>query len=668
MSPESDPQALTQLRRLIDQLLDGELSIEDRLRLEQLICSSEACSDYYVQTMHLVAEMSRCSLPPMQLSSFVPTNATELQDELFALGDQVEVIASLLGQSTPPAAAANRLGQIAEMLRSAGTEASEASRSLVVPRSVQRKTSRQQDTRSRLAMFGAAMLLLGLASGWIISQTTDQKHTLVAQSSEDTLVLTPAAYLTSANGVSWGGASPAMHRVGGSVGVGEEVAVHEGLAEFRLVSGVSLSIEGPATLVITSPTSLMLQQGKVAVQVPWEVKDFRVLAATYEITAREAEFGVVASRGKLEVHSFVGETRLSPTSLSASFASGSTNPVSDEEDEHLRAAGLLLVAEGQALQLDLTGDAGTATKNLLVNRARFATKLSMGSQLPVTQRYVDAVLESGPVSYWRFEAIDGRQVQNEVAGEPPLHVVGSVVLAGDPRNYSVEIGSTPGSGHLVSDVPVSLSGGDYTVEIWCKPSHYHRGTLVGLGFENPKKPIKQIQHQGFLLQTLRDDDPLTARLANSVPGSVRFLHRNPPNLDYRTGTSCYSTNLYQLRRWQHVVAAKEGPTMRLYVDGELSATAEDKTGIAAKLRVMVGEAYFRRTDTQGARTFFGQLDELAIYDRALSDEEVVRHFKAINAKVASLPASGDQANGISDAISERPDEMPTATVSSPIRL
>jgi hypothetical protein len=186
---------------------------------------------------------------------------------------------------------------------------------------------------------------------------------------------------------------------------------------------------------------------------------------------------------------------------------------------------------------------------------------------------------------------------------------------------------------------VPLSGTDYAVEIWCKPSHSHRGTLVALGFEDVRKRPKEILHHAFILQSMRDSDqPMD--LKNSKPGSIRFLHRNPPDRNPASGTSCYSDGLYHLRHWQHVVAVKEKSSMRLYLNGVLTGKMEDPTQIAQNLRVMIGEVYFRRTDIQPSRSFYGQLDELAIYNRALREEEIVEHYRAVDFDPSARPSEG----------------------------
>jgi hypothetical protein len=109
------------------------------------------------------------------------------------------------------------------------------------------------------------------------------------------------------------------------------------------------------------------------------------------------------------------------------------------------------------------------------------------------------------------------------------------------------------------------------------------------------------------------------------PGRVRFLHRDPPSYEFALGTSCFSKTPYGLRQWQHIVAVKDGPEMRLYINGEVAASAEDNTPLSDGLELLVGQLDRERD----WRPFVGQLDELAFYDRALSDPEIQRHYHLV---------------------------------------
>ena len=112
---------------------------------------------------------------------------------------------------------------------------------------------------------------------------------------------------------------------------------------------------------------------------------------------------------------------------------------------------------------------------------------------------------------------------------------------------------------------------------------------------------------------------------------MRYLHRDPPGLDPKVGTDCCSDVPYRLRRWQHVAAVKRGPDMEIYLDGKLVGAKRDDSSLAQHLCIIVGTSGIPRKGAPLDRQckFIGQLDELAIYDRALDREEIKQHIDAV---------------------------------------
>jgi hypothetical protein len=109
------------------------------------------------------------------------------------------------------------------------------------------------------------------------------------------------------------------------------------------------------------------------------------------------------------------------------------------------------------------------------------------------------------------------------------------------------------------------------------------------------------------------------------PGAVRFLHRWPPGSE--GGDNFYSETRYVPFRWHHLVLQLDGDRMDLFLDGvsnePLPVTREDRS---TACRLLLG----RLTTTPihsfyTSRPFVGRLDEVALYDRPLTPEEVRHH-------------------------------------------
>jgi hypothetical protein len=239
--------------------------------------------------------------------------------------------------------------------------------------------------------------------------------------------------------------------------------------------------------------------------------------------------------------------------------------------------------------------------------------------LAIPPAYTTAVKEARPLGYWRFERDGWPAVPNAMGTGFGVHAGGAPGRTSFKDNQSLEFGVSDKGGEIVSDQPLGDAIGDsYTVEFWMKPSHYHLGSVVSLVGDKPT-PGGKLPH-GMLIE-LGGSGKLPT--ATHHPGCIRFLHRSPAG--DAAGTSCYSKTPYTLRKWQHIVATKDHERMRLYINGALVAEGEDASPLPPGLRLLVGSLY----PAGGERPFNGQLDELALYDRALTEAEIVQHYQLV---------------------------------------
>ncbi len=89
---------------------------------------------------------------------------------------------------------------------------------------------------------------------------------------------------------------------------------------------------------------------------------------------------------------------------------------------------------------------------------------------------------------------------------------------------------------------------------------------------------------------------------------------------WQAGSGDGAHAVLQLGRWHHVVGTYDGATVRLYLDGTLVSSNASTRAIAADpTPLRIGA----RADT-GNNRFVGGLDEIAIWDRALTAAEVRR--------------------------------------------
>jgi len=102
-------------------------------------------------------------------------------------------------------------------------------------------------------------------------------------------------------------------------------------------------------------------------------------------------------------------------------------------------------------------------------------------------------------------------------------------------------------------------------------------------------------------------------------GTLRYLHRYP--LGTGGGTNIYTTTTYGDGAWYHAAMVKSVDTIMLYINGEKIGSAADtsKFNPGDTFGVVLGILDHERAP---ARLFPGAIDDVRIYDRPMSQEEI----------------------------------------------
>jgi hypothetical protein len=372
-----------------------------------------------------------------------------------------------------------------------------------------------------------------------------------------------------------------------------------------LLSGVTLTLEGPADLELLSIDRVHCRRGKLRTRVPQGADGFIVSTPGSAVVDLGTEFGVnVADDGKTHLMVFKGEAE-------AAVLNAAGAPVRSQQ-----------IAERRALEIDpRRGQIGEAAPRPL---DFVAPSILAPNPLVLGDSYRAAVLSSGPWAYWRFEAIDDGAVADEVAGRPPLRATGPVKIVGaGERNGCIEFGTDEAEQSVAMDglwEPASDPG--YAVELWALPGRIGHAALASLIAPGPTRPARDYKHLFLLEMTASDRRSLLS------PGLFRFLHRWPPG--DAGGDNLFSARHYVPYRWHHVVAQRNGGRLELYVDGVPAQPVSHESAFASEpCRVLLGrlKPLPRRSGYVHSRPFVGLIDELALYDHPLTTEEIRRHHE-----------------------------------------
>jgi hypothetical protein len=563
------PSSDNEWRQLLSGWCDGALSGAEIHRLDALLRTDAEFRDFYLKFMDQHAVLTAAMLPTSDVRLMVKCSE--------AACDQTSGRRDVVPAESRAAVRERRVGRLAR-----------------VPR----------DWR-QWAIVAAAVVIVGL---FVWSRPAERLPTAIVGGHADagdppSLALARGfAVVVQLEDAHWVPGEGQRPSEGELLGAGRLV-LQSGRMTLGLLSGVTLTLEGPADLELLSIDRVHCRRGKLRTRVPRGAEGFIVTTPGSAVVDLGTEFGLnVADDGKSRVMVFKGEAE-------AAVINGAGVPVRSQQ-----------VAERRAFEIDPRSGQIEQAEARSVDYVVPSTLSPAPLELDATYR--ETVRTAGPWAYWRFETISDGWVANEVPERPSLHAQGPVKLVGaSDHNRSFEFGPDDAEQSLTMDGlwdPRSDPG--YAVELWVLPARIGHAALASLIESGPPKG----DYKHLLLVELTASD----RQSLFSPGLVRFLHRWPPGDS--GGDNAFSTRHYVPNRWHHIVAQKGHGRLELYVDGVKSeAVSPQSTPAGEPFRLLLGrlKPIPRPPGRVHSRPFVGLIDELALYNRPLTAEEVRRHHE-----------------------------------------
>jgi len=212
---------------------------------------------------------------------------------------------------------------------------------------------------------------------------------------------------------------------------------------------------------------------------------------------------------------------------------------------------------------------------------------------PEAQRV--SLLYLNPVGYWSFDRI-GATVADELGKHPPavLHV-NATHAPGCNGGHALRL---DGASHAVIPEAVVDTSRSYTVTSWLLHDKFSRMTAISIG---------NVHHGAFYLQY--------------IPAEGGFKFAVTPSAREPMAIFVVASEPSEHGRWYHVAGVhdRSKQEIRLYVDGALIGTTPYKTAWRTD-----GETYLGCSLVTDRFTDYwtGMMDDVRIYDRALSGEEM----------------------------------------------
>ncbi|MBX2852294.1 MAG: FecR domain-containing protein [Phycisphaeraceae bacterium] len=383
--------------------------------------------------------------------------------------------------------------------------------------------------------------------------------------------------------------------VGDTLNAGQRLTLAAGFAEVTTLSGAVAILEAPATIeLLDNHNAIRLHAGKLLGSCRSDSsKGFSVHTPNALVVDIGTEFGVeVDEQRQTFAHVYVGEVEVS--SLEGNGA------------DTVR----LVTGQTAVVRIDnVTAIVDSAPR-------RFVRGVPLSN-------YQAMVLAGRPMCYWRGPIEDTTRLVID-HGWLGAHGQASESLKSDAMGFVPEDAS--GSLHYVDPgSPASVTvpyreafelTKDYTISLWCwiEPSHQDVMRIVST----------RVESGGIGLGVNGRGD----RASGGMPASA-------PILSIFQEHDIIATRAMPTNRWSHLVVTVDGSrNTRMFIDGE-----------ETQVKIMPGGGAIERddkTDNQplmigrnpyterGVQAWEGRLDELAIYNRVLSPEEIKQHFDAIH--------------------------------------
>ncbi len=240
-------------------------------------------------------------------------------------------------------------------------------------------------------------------------------------------------------------------------------------------------------------------------------------------------------------------------------------------------------------------------------RIAFALLLALAASgsYAAPQSFADAVLADDPIAYWRFGEAPGATVAVDAAvGHDGTYSATGITL-GTPGLYGGDTGALFDgvSGRVVVPRDAGIEPALITMEAlvrWDGPNTFQQRILEKSFFLGGSQ-------SGYSL-TILPDGKISVELRS---GGVATAHTTSTALT--AGQTAY------------LVGAFDGSAMSIYLDGTLLQS----TAAGGTLQHNTLEDLGIGNQAERDRPFLGLIDEVALYDRALTAGEVGAHYSAL---------------------------------------
>ena len=224
-------------------------------------------------------------------------------------------------------------------------------------------------------------------------------------------------------------------------------------------------------------------------------------------------------------------------------------------------------------------------------------------------------VDSSLISWWKFDEGFGDVALDSGSNNNEMTLLGDPTWGTDPEHRGIMVFDGDDDHAYIDGTAFELP--TYTIALWFRID----GGSGDRDILSAKGPSGV---NGVLLEIEPD-------------GTLRNLHRFP--FSSGGGSNIYTEASYDDGAWHHVAALKSATEMVLYVDGLQVGSEPDSTQFEGSL----GEIWLGTLDQRLQRMLPGAIDDVRIYDRVLSEQEIQTIMEGQEEPLAYAPQPPDSA-------------------------
>ncbi|MEM1068166.1 MAG: LamG-like jellyroll fold domain-containing protein [Planctomycetota bacterium] len=372
--------------------------------------------------------------------------------------------------------------------------------------------------------------------------------------------------------------------------------LRKGLLNLQFGGGVLVYVEAPARFDTINDKRVVLHSGRLSARVPPEGIGFTVETPEAEVVDFGTEFSVDVESGASEVHVFDGLVRVHP---------GASNQRDASRSVELQASQALRIADGT-----------TEPEDISIAKDRFIRNFDEPKL-----NYARAVKRLSPLVYYRMPIRD-----RGLISEPPDYT--GVVLTGEgkrpPHARGVFIGGSlrvgadsSGRGGRI-DTPPTLSSGRFSLSVFVYLDAPLHNEMVAV-----HDAIDAVH--SAIVATNFNDDQGNFGLSLDESGLLRAAIRGSNG--HRSSIS--GGSVLPQKTWRYVVVTADGEQLRLYEDGKLVASTACGSMAASN-----SDTVWLGTNENATEVWDGRLDEMALFDRSLTEKEIAALYRTAQEEIA----------------------------------